>query len=577
MFAIAVELLSGPYTATAFNDRSETEWPPHPARLFSAMTALWADADEPDPVERSALEWLETQPPPGVACSEARRRQVVTHFVPVNDATALVRNMARSYTRVADARAAMSAAQQSGDDRAIKRAQAALAKAEAAAISDGRRAGSSTGNESAGVVANALEVLPENRGKQGRTYPTVIPDDPTIWFVWPDATPSQQHREALDRVLSRVGRLGHSSTLVSCRSASSAPEPTWVADAAAQERLRVPRHGLLDRLELAHASHGGSEPRLLPAAMIGYSRRSAPAPVPASPLLGGDWIVLGLPDRPSLPAVRVLDVARATRGALLRHGEQPPPAVLSGHQPRRADDADGAVTPPLEGPHLAVVPLPNAGHRHSNGTILAVALVLPADCRDDDRAAVERAVQAWSDAEFGLAVPGLNTALRLEVLAVDRAPGGDLPWLRSDLSSRRRTTARSYWCREASRWLTVTPIALDRFPGDLRDRRPSHRERAEAEARAAISRACALAGLPGEPNVTIRLDSPLTGLPAAPSGRSGDRKAWRYPGFRTGGGTPRACVHAEIEFDEPVRGPVLIGAGRYFGYGLCLPSEEEER
>jgi len=46
---------------------------------------------------------------------------------------------------------------------------------------------------------------------------------------------------------------------------------------------------------------------------------------------------------------------------------------------------------------------------------------------------------------------------------------------------------------------------------------------------------------------------------------------------QTGSGTPRACVHAEIEFTEPVRGPVLVGAGRYFGYGLCLPRQAKGR
>src|SRR6185437_14126064 len=161
MFTIAVDLLSRRYTATQFNDRSQPEWPPHPARLFSAMTAAWADDDEPDPLERSALQWLEEQPPPVITCTEARHRAVVTHFVPVNDPI-------------------------------------------------------------------AVKVLPENRGRQGRTYPTVVPDEPEFWFTWPAAEPSDQHLAALDRVLSRVGRIGHSSTLVACRCESSAPPPAWV-------------------------------------------------------------------------------------------------------------------------------------------------------------------------------------------------------------------------------------------------------------------------------------------------------------------------------------------------------------
>src|SRR5690606_13655907 len=47
--AVAVELLTGRYVATRFNDRDRPEWPPHPGRLFSAAVAAWAEADEPDP------------------------------------------------------------------------------------------------------------------------------------------------------------------------------------------------------------------------------------------------------------------------------------------------------------------------------------------------------------------------------------------------------------------------------------------------------------------------------------------------------------------------------------------------
>jgi CRISPR-associated protein Csb2 len=39
----------------------------------------------------------------------------------------------------------------------------------------------------------------------------------------------------------------------------------------------------------------------------------------------------------------------------------------------------------------------------------------------------------------------------------------------------------------------------------------------------------------------------------------------RGPGHRT---------HAILQFDERVRGPLLIGRGRYFGLGLLRPGEE---
>src|SRR5580658_294793 len=123
MFAIAVDLLCERYTATYFNDRSEPEWPPHPARLFSAMTAAWADADEPDPAERNALGWLERQPPPDVTCSSERRRQVVTHFVPVNDPSALTRDVSRNFGLIEQAEKHVSNSEHDGDERALNKAR----------------------------------------------------------------------------------------------------------------------------------------------------------------------------------------------------------------------------------------------------------------------------------------------------------------------------------------------------------------------------------------------------------------------------------------------------------------------
>jgi CRISPR-associated protein Csb2 len=195
---------------------------------------------------------------------------------------------------------------------------------------------------------------------------------------------------------------------------------------------------------------------------------------------------------------------------------------------------------------------------------------------------VEEALRGWAEADesgdFKLALPAgdadMSPRFLLQELGVDRGGEPEPDWL-SPLTSRRKTTTRNYWCRPARRWLTVTPIALDRFPGNLRGARKETRDRAEAEAAAGIVQACINAGLAAEPsdvkNVTVRLDAPLVGIPASPVGRisPGNR---HFPGYQVGQGTPRACVHAEIEFAEPVRGPVLIGAGRFLGYGLCLPN-----
>jgi CRISPR-associated protein Csb2 len=588
VFAIAIELLAGRYTAMQFNDRSQPEWPPHPARLYSAMVAAWADNDEPDPAERAALCWLEEQGAPEIHCSETQRRAVVTHFVPVNDAAALPQQVVRNtYSSVQGARLALAQAERFGEAKAVQRAQAALTKAQSKAATDSIKAGALTGRETPPIAAGVLEVLPELRGKQGRTYPTVIPDQSTVWFVWPGTQPGPEVCDALDALLARVARLGHSSTLVSCRASRSGPgtDPAWVPGGTdGKMRIRVPRKGLIDRLELAFATHHGEEPRTLPAGMLNYQspRQVSPQELRV-PYLGGVWYILGFAGRPYPAASQALGVARAARAALLHHAAQPVPEIISGH--KRQQGVSGP-TPPLADTHLAVVPLLNAGNPHSDGTVYGIALVLPAECLDEDRIAVEAALSTWAAAdrsnndEFLLGLPadpdGRLNEYALIDLGVDRGrPGSEVEWLNTALTSRRKTTTRDYWCRPAKRWLTVTPVALDKFPRNLRSVNAETRNRAEAEAAASVAHACVNAGLADraeDVKVFIRLNAPLVGVPAAPVGRY-TRGQRQYPGYQTGSGVPRACVHAEIEFPEPVRGPVLIGAGRYLGYGLCLPRD----
>lgn len=47
--------------------------------------------------------------------------------------------------------------------------------------------------------------------------------------------------------------------------------------------------------------------------------------------------------------------------------------------------------------------------------------------------------------------------------------------------------------------------------------------------------------------------------------------AFEFPRLTRKDGSERRHAHAILVFNEPVRGPVLIGAGRYRGYGVCRP------
>jgi CRISPR-associated protein Csb2 len=62
---------------------NQPEWPPHPARLFSAMVNAAKQAELGEPAD-DALRWLEQQKPPAIRAGEAGDAVVVTRFVPPN-------------------------------------------------------------------------------------------------------------------------------------------------------------------------------------------------------------------------------------------------------------------------------------------------------------------------------------------------------------------------------------------------------------------------------------------------------------------------------------------------------------
>jgi CRISPR-associated protein Csb2 len=256
------------------------------------------------------------------------------------------------------------------------------------------------------------------------------------------------------------------------------------------------------------------------------------------------WIILRRVDGPRLPSTRGVDVARTLRKALMAAFGEGAPEILSGHRPAGE---------PSERPHLAFVPLPFVAHERADGSLLGAALVLPRGATREERKAVFTALDNW---ERSLR-RGDEESPRLPV-HLGRA--GEL-WLERAEGEASQTTLRAgTWCAASTLWATATPLALDRNPGDLRSSDPAKEAAAYAEAEASVARACEHIGLPRPARVTVTPAAPLAG---------GD-KARQFPGFQTGG-TQRVLVHATLVFAAPVRGPVLLGAGRYFGLGLCRP------
>lgn len=552
MLALEVRFLTGRYAATHFNDRGRAEWPPHPARVYSALVAALHDDPDHGPEERDALKWLAAAGPPRLVASQATARAQREVYVPTNDASALS-GIDNQLVKLREAELALEAADGS---KARARMQTKLAKALEAVAKSSAKSGAADGK---GAPGSARAVLPAGRSRQPRHFPVSFPDEPVVHLCWAEAPPDATVR-ALDRVAARVARLGHSSSLVSMRVTSDSGEEgertTWVPDERGELILRVPTEGQLRRLEEQHARHQQVEPRVLPGGFVAYdpARPSDEGAVAGSSFDDRGWISFQVAS-PSLGGRRYLldaslaqQVARALRGTLLRNGGKEWPETLSGHAP------DGT---PAQGAHLAFVPLADVGHEHASGSILGVALIPPRDLDAHARDVLARAIGGAEALARQNDPEGSPPKLRLTlgrngVLHLQRLR--DLPAL--------KTLQTQTWTRASRRWVSATAIALDRNPGNLGSRDAATVARAVAEAEAIVAASCTHVGLPEPAAVWVHARSLLAGAPAA-------RRFMPFPS--TPNGPRRVCVHAEVLFDEPVRGPVMLGAGRYFGLGLCRP------
>ncbi len=509
-FGIEVNFLTGRYVATFHNDRRRSEWPPHPARLFSSLVATWADADHPDQAEREALEWLERQGAPAIAASPATPRKVVSHFVPVNDAAIF--------------------------SKALQVSKADKTAVLANQIHD-------VGNT---APSSALEMFPEYRNKQERSFPSMTPHNARVTYLWDGRLPDGL-RPAVDHLLQRVTRLGHSSSLVSCRLVSAPPADTFVPGEKG-ESLRTVRAGQLAALERRFALHLGVKPRSLPFANVRYQAVTGTGAdlSPPWPNTAGEWIVFEFAPRSRfLPATRAVEVARAMRAAVFHYAEDPIPEELSGHR------HDGT---PTTAAHVSFLPLPYVGYERADGRILGIAVSVPKTLGDSARQALYRAMGTWEKT-------AAEGRLRLimgagGVVELKRLPGP------STLISLRPHG----WLQRSPRWVSATPVALPRHPGRLSGGTGAARAKAWVEAEATMKTACMHVGLP-EP-VTVEVGfSPFV---------AGVRPATAYPPFsqkgRDGKPVRRQLVHAAVTFDRPVNGPLMLGAGRFMGLGLMRPA-----
>lgn len=519
MFVLGIHYLTGYTTATDSGKYGCVEWPPHPARVFMAMAAAFHEGrtSAPDGNERAALLWLEALPPPAIGASHADSRTAVEQFVPVND------TLPSPTEKPADLR---------------KRLPGAL-----------------------GVA----------RSRQPRSFPKAHLQDPHVFLIWPEADASP-HVAALSQLCSKVTRIGHSSSLVQMWVADNPPEPNYLPAAVGSLNLRVTFAGFLDQLEACfngdaideffdrtsqisaakgkakktlrddlEKRFGGIAPtRQYPSVGISCAYVSTTTSK-ATDLMSGPFdpniLILTKLDGPVLGLEATARLTAALRGAILKNcvgtSSGQAPEWLTGHA------ADGK--PASGSPHIALVPLAFVGHKHADGHLLGMAVAFPRTVTPRERG------RAFAPLLYSEGAP---TAVTLTLGAL-----GTWTLAREERSLAPHALRAETWCRPSDSWTTVTPVVLERHI------KSKTTEARFTEITASIVESCERIGLPRPVEIDIDKNAFLLGSPRSKPDKSG------FPLLIP----DRQQIHVWLRFPSIVEGPVILGAGRYRGYGLFKP------
>ncbi len=559
---INVSFITGRSVATRVDAREQSEWPPHPGRLYMALVAAHFETDgsiEDKAAECAALECLAGLPAPFIQSVESSERSAVTYYVPVNDAPQPNKAMLQS-----------------------------------------------------------APGMP--RSRQSRAFPTVIPlsrsghNETTadVTFEWRMTSGLSEHLPALERLCRETIRVGHSSSLVMVWTEVGAVHEhgdRWEpSDSAADLTCRIAVAGELNRLKDAcraeridlfaalkteiESTRGKAQTTAKNrfAEAFGETYKASvrpPEPTPASlgvwqgyrrtqSANGGkqkihanlyferDLLVLAKLDGPTLNVERTLGLTHALRAAVIgAYRNAQLPEWLCGH------DSDGN---PTSSAHAAFLALPFVGYRHADGHLMGMAIALPKGISAAERGRWLSPLLV--DQETGEAA---ESALKLW--------GQDLPDWTLQLEERPSPPLmlqNETWTKPSTTWASVTPVVLDRFP---KASRTDSRSDWHAEVVAIVKQSCTRAGLPEPIDVDIDSTAWHVGVPRAwaKTRRICNRREGPITG-PLGDGFPslpskptrpaKPQVHVWLRFDQCVAGPVLVGAGRFQGYGLFKPIED---
>ena len=385
------------------------------------------------------------------------------------------------------------------------------------------------------------------RNRQPRQFPAVTPASPVLFLCWDIDLPADL-QPALERACGLVTYLGHSASPVRVWVADQLPEDSPISlqpdDSRAIVRMRVFGPGRTAYLK----SRYDASLRPHPSLWQGYAppRKEQDAEVVEGPYDAGLFVFRELSGSRRYALESCGMIADAIRKELMNRYGADPPEWLSGHA------LNGK---PSKQSRPAYMPLGYVGYEHADGHLLGVAIAVPREFEHTEelfRLLGEHDGKNSHQIEKG--VPYLSVEVRnphLENRVIGRL---DLE-LDERPESRRQTTLKSFsWTTPAYVWTTVTPVMLPQFP------------RRGLSTEEVVTKACVDAGYPEPIAVRVSFAPLLRGVPHSRAFHVKPRH----------GRPPRPLTHAEITFPARVRGPVLIGAGRYAGYGVCRQTQEDQ-
>lgn len=403
--------------------------------------------------------------------------------------------------------------------------------------------------------------------RKARNFPTVPVGD-AVFALEFDADPPDSVIKALQAIAREVSHIGHSTSMVRVwiedgDSRASGLKPWLAASKRGEVTLRLPSEGRFDALEerfqlratssttndgmerWALGLHNRQGVREEPYAKVLVEETSNTgathfdARIMTLPVVGGARFDL----------VSTLEVTKALRAKL--HDAAGRLACEGADMADLVRVADQIYCGHFDGEtHAAFFPLPFVDQhvRHATGGILGVGIALPRCLTEEQRRICT-----------GLVLEAFNGEATLKLVF---GREGELLLGRHDPlapTSIKQSLQAATWVGPSRTWATVTPIVLERH---LKGNFANIHERLAAVPRL-LALSCEYAGV-GAKVVGIVAER-FSRFNGAPSMYDMPRCARKCDGERG------LQVHAVLEFEREIEGPLLLGNGRFRGYGLCRP------